>query len=635
MNQLTNLFLLLIIVALLGCSQEQKQNEATTESATRQKESPVVEKNPNKNLYWGDTHLHTTLSPDAFSQGNRLAPDVAFRFAKGEEVVSSSGKKYQLTRPLDFLVVADHAEGLGIGPAILEGNEILMRDKLMRKWRTMLQKGGDEARKAGREMPVAMDKGLFDPAVTAPEVMGLFLMGIWQKYLPTAEKHNEPGNFTAFIGYEWTSMRGGNNLHRVVVYRDGIEKAKQMLPFNSLQGPNPEDLWKALDRYEKEIGGKVLAIPHNGNLSNGRMFALSDYFGNPMTKEYAITRSNWEPLIETTQIKGDGESHPLLSPNDEFAGYGDAGWDLGNMTLSELKTPDMLDKDYSRGALKNGLLLEEQLGANPYKFGMIGSTDSHTALATSDENNWSGKFSGQENNPERAISKDKFFEGEKERLDWQYLASGYAAVWAESNTREAIWDAMKRREVYGTTGPRIQLRFFGGWNYQESDINAADYVNIGYQKGVPMGSDLLKSGEQKAPSFMIAVSKDTEGANLDRVQIIKGWTKEGKTYEKVYDVAWSDNRQIGANGKLPAVGNTVEVATATYENSIGAAELTTVWTDPDFDSELRSFYYVRVLEIPTPRWSTYDAVKYNLGLPPEIPRTQQERAYSSPIWYTP
>ncbi len=594
-----------------------------------------VKRNPNKNLYWGDTHLHTILSPDAFSQGNRLDPDQAFRFAKGEKVTSSMGVDFQLTRPLDFLVIADHAEGLGIGPEILSGNETLMRSRLMRRWRQMFIEGGDEARRAGKEMPVALDRGEIDTSVANPRVMGRLMMNVWRQYLPVAEKHNTPGEFTALLGYEWTSMAGGNNLHRVVVFRDDADRVGKYLPFSSFQSTDPEDLWAFLAKYEGETGGRALAIPHNGNLSNGRMFALADYHDNPMTKEYALKRSKWEPLIEATQIKGDGESHPYLSPNDEFAGYGVEGWDLGNMTLSELKTPDMLDKEYARGALKNGLLKEEELGVNPFKFGMIGSTDSHTGMATSNEDNWTGKFALQESDGERALSRMHFFEGDVARFDWQYLASGYAAVWAESNTRADLWDAMSRKEVYGTTGPRFQLRFFGGWEYDTGDADRADYVTHAYDHGVPMGGDLYDGPAGRAPRFIITAARDPEGANLDRIQIVKGWLEDGATMEKVYDVAWSGDRSIDSDGRLPAVGSTVDAQTATYSNDIGAPTLSTVWEDPDFDADQRAFYYVRLLAIPTPRWSTYDAARHDFDLPADMPVSIQERAYSSPIWYTP
>ncbi len=624
---------------LIACAPEKEQKETTNQSTTEKKTIAVPAENPNKNLYWGDTHLHTTNSPDAFSFGARLTPDDALRFAKGQ-TIESEGLDIQLSRPLDFLVVADHAEGLGMINEIMKENPLLMKDDQLKRWATQLQAGGESAAQTGRDLINSFASGKLPKVLTDRAVLGKVVTKIWSDYLTTTEQHNEPGKFTAFVGYEWSSLPQGNNLHRIVIYKDGKEKAIQSIPYSSSISSNPEDLWKALQSYEDKTGGKVLAIPHNGNASNGLMFTLTDFMGNPMTREYAALRSRWEPLVETTQIKGDSESHPFLSPNDEFASYGVAGWDLGNLNLSGKKENEMFQYEYSREALKNGLLLEEQLGINPYDFGLIGSTDSHTALATADSDNYTGKFTNMVNDKNRALKVEEIgiangAEDAKKRYSWQYLASGYAAVWAENNTRAALWDAMKRKEVYGTTGPRIQLRFFGGWDFQATDVDAADYVTIGYQKGVPMGSDLLKNEAKKAPTFMIAATKDSEGANLDRVQVIKGWTKDGKTFEKIYDVSWSGDRKIAANGKLPTVGNSVDVKGATYENSIGSAELTTVWTDPDFDPAIRTFYYVRVLEIPTPRWSTYDAARHDLTLPDEVPQTVQERAYSSPIWYSP
>lgn len=634
----TNLLLILLCLLVISCTSTEKKS---TESDVSNEATPTkaVDVNPNKNLYWGDTHLHTTNSPDAFSFGARLTPDDAYRFAKGE-TIESEGKEMQLSRPLDFLVVADHAEGIGMINEIMNENPAFMKDPTLQKWAKQLQEGGEAAGATGRELINRFAAGDLPEVLTDQKLLGKIIGKIWAEYLSTTEKHNNPGVFTAFAGYEWSALPQGNNLHRIIIFRDGKDKAVQTFPISSSMSNDPEDLWAGLQKYEDKTGGKVLAIPHNGNVSNGLMFTLSDFEGNPMTREYAELRSRWEPLVETTQIKGDSESHPFLSPNDEFASFGKSGWDIGNLNLAGRKTNDMLQYEYSREALKNGLLLEEKLGVNPYDFGMIGSTDSHTALSTADSDNFSGKFTNMVNDKNRALHSEEIGDAnssgnDRTRFNWQYLASGYAAVWAESNTREAIWDAMRRKEVYGTTGPRIQLRFFGGWDFNESDMASADYVSLGYQKGVPMGSDMLSNDLTKAPSFMIAASKDAEGANLDRVQVIKGWVENGKTHEKIYDVVWSDDRVLDKKGKLPAVGNTVNIENATYTNDIGSVELSTVWTDPDFDAGQRAFYYVRVLEIPTPRWTTYDAARYGLELPADVPRTIQERAYSSPIWYSP
>ena len=400
--------------------------------------------------------------------------------------------------------------------------------------------------------------------------------------------------------------------------------------------PNPRDLWKWMVAYEEKTHGQVLAIAHNGNMSNGRMFPIIESFtGKKIDREYAEARARWEPLIEVTQMKGDGETHPFLSPNDEFADY--ETWDKGNLDLTEAKKPAMFEFEYARSALKNGLKLEKELGVNPYKFGMVGSTDTHTALATADEDNFFGKASISEPNATRA--EHPYMENPKAGLKimgWEQTASGYAAVWATENTREAIFDAMERRETYATTGPRMMVRFFGGWDFEDEDAHTRMPAKAGYTKGVPMGGDLTRAPKGKVPTFLVAALKDPIGANLDRYQIVKGWLdSKGELHEKVYDVVWSGDRKPGEDGKLPAVGSTVDVEQATWANTIGAPELIAVWKDPDFNPEQPAFYYGRVIEIPTPRWTAYDAKYFGLQLPPEVPTTTQERAYTSPIWYTP
>jgi hypothetical protein len=458
----------------------------------------------------------------------------------------------------------------------------------------------------------------------------------WARTVDAADRYDDPGQFTAFIGYEWTSLVQGNNMHRVVIYRDGGDKGGRMVPFTTVEphgSTNPRDLWKWLAEYEDKTGGDVLAIAHNGNLANGIMFPMREqYDGKRLDREYVQQRATWEPLYEATQIKGDGEAHPFLSPNDEFADY--ETWDIGNLDVSEVKTDDMLAGEYAREALKRGLALEERLGTNPYKFGMIGSTDSHTSLATAQEDNFFGKHSGAEPNPARMSH--PFMENENGRImGWQQVASGLAAVWAAENTREAIFDAMSRKETYATTGSRMIVRFFGGWDYTNQDLNSRQPAFAGYAKGVPMGGDLSGAPDGKAPTFMAYAVRDPIGANLDRIQIVKGWLDGDELKEQVFDVAWSGDRRPETDGKLPAVGNTVDAATATWTNTIGSAELGVVWTDPSFDPEQRAFYYVRVLEIPTPRWSTYDAFRFGIDIPEGAPVSTQERAYTSPIWYTP
>ena len=587
-------------------------------------------------LLWGDTHLHTSLSADAASMGNlRLGPEAAYRFARGELVESHAGGPARLSRPLDFLVVSDHAEYLGLMPWALEDPE--KRDP-------------------------ARFGGLFFQALImgeqAPRAEGVAVDTIrrdaWQTSLAAAEEANEPGRFSALLGYEWSSMPGGDNLHRVVVFRDGAERVGQHLPFAALDSQDPEQLWAALATYESKTGGRALAIPHNGNVSNGRMFAETRFNGEPIDASYARQRARWEPVIEVTQIKGDSETHPLLSPEDAFADFG--RWDKGNLGGFALKQLEMLPHEYARSALGVGLQLQAQTGVNPFAFGMIGSSDAHTSLATADDDNYWGKGTHDEpGSPERTNRFFQVFVGPgKPPLtaeqwgnyqpqpddvvvhNWEQLASGYAAVWARDNTREAIFDALERREVYATTGPRISLRLFAGWDFDQDLLERPDWVREGYRSGVPMGGELRGADRRESPVLAIAAMKDPEGANLDRVQVVKGWLDDdGSRRERVYDVAWSGDREVGSDGQLAAVGHTVDLASASYRNSIGAPQLQAVWRDPDFDPARPAFYYLRVLEIPTPRWIAYDEARLGSAFPDDARRIDQQRAYSSPVWYVP
>ena len=595
----------------------------------------VVETAYPENVYFGDTHLHTSNSSDAFAFGVRLGPEEALRFASGEEVTATMGLKAKLSRPLDFLVIADHSDGLATLKAINDAPRLLLRDPLLRRWHDELQKGPEASAQVARELIDRFAQRTLPAAMMDPKANAKRTKDVWGDHVSIVERYNNPGKFTAFMGFEYTLTPKGDNLHRVVIMRDGEDKAKKVVPYTSLVGTTADMLWDYMDGYEKSTGGKMLAIPHNSNLSNGMMFQMTMPGGGPMTAEYARRRSAREPIVEATQIKGDSESHPFLSPNDEFAGYGTSGWDIGNLDNSVKKTNDMLAGDYVREALKHGLLIEQKTGVNPYKLGMIGSTDSHTGLATGDEDNFFGKFSITEPDAERASRPQTLGTQQAERFGWQYLAGGYAAVWAKANTRAAIFDAMMRREVYATTGPRMVVRFFGGWDFSDADLTG-NLAKAGYDRGVPMGSD-LKDGSG-SPKFMLSALKDPMGANLDRVQIVKGWIdSSGKLQEKIFDSVWSDaeTRKIGANGKLPPVGDTVDIAKASYTNSIGDPELRTVWTDPEFDPDIKAFYYLRVLEIPTPRWVLFDALRYGAKLLPGTTLKAQERAYSSPIWYNP
>ncbi len=584
-------------------------------------------------VLWGDTHVHTSNSLDARAFGAILDPERAYRLARGEEVTTSHGLRVKLSRPLDWLVVSDHSDGMGAMNGIIAGNPTLMRDPTVRDWNKRLNKGGATAFEATFEVIYAFT-GIGDTPLPSVVLDDRFVQTVWDENLETAEAFNDPGRFTAIIGYEWTSTEGGNNLHRNVLYRDGIRRAEQMLPYTAAESFNPEDLWTWMETYEKETGGRVLALAHNGNVSNGIMFPVetNPATGQPLTGDYAKRRAMWEPLYEATQIKGDGEAHPFLSPNDEFADY--ETWDKANLGPVP-KKPDMLQYEYAREALKNGLKMEAELGTNPYKFGMVGSTDSHTGLATAEEDNFFGKHSGVEPEPDRWKHLVGEF-GPTKIFGWEMAASGYAAVWAEENTRKAIFDAMARKEVYATTGPRITVRLFGGWDFTEDDARSRLPAEIGYSKGVSMGGDLGMPPDGKGPTFLVGALKDAYSGNLDRIQIVKGWIDtKGETHEKVYDVAWSGDRTPNGDSKLPSVGNTVDVSRATFTNTIGAPELITVWRDPDFDPALRAFYYARVIEIPTPRWTAYEAVRFGVEISKDVPMTTQERAYTSPIWYTP
>lgn len=597
--------------------------------------SPYANRTEPTRPFFGDTHLHTSFSMDAGAFGARLGPRDAYRFARGEQVTSSTGQPVRLARPLDFLVVADHSDGFGFFPMILGGAPEVLADAQGRKWYDMIQSGrGPEA---AVDIIVNFGKGTISEAILPVPGTAAY-RGAWQETIDAAEQANDPGRFTAFIGYEWTSNTGGNNLHRNVIFRDDASRARQIEPYTTMKplgSDDPRDLWKWMEAYEEKTGGQVLAIAHNGNLSNGRMFpTIESFTGKPIDRGYAEARAKWERLYEATQMKGDGETHPLLSPNDEFADY--ETWDKGNLDLSEAKQDSMLEFEYARAALKNGLVHEQQLGTNPYKFGMIGSTDSHTGLATADEDNFFGKTSAHEPNPERLSHPFITSPSGAVIMGWEMVASGYAAVWASENTREALWDAMERKETYATTGPRMIVRFFGGFDFEPKDLETHSPASIGYAKGVPMGGDLPGGPKGKSPSFLVAALKDPIGANLDRIQVIKGWlAADGSLHEKVYDVAWSGDRKPDAAGKLPAVGDTVDVANATWTNTIGDRELMRIWQDPDFDPSRRAFYYARVIEIPTPRWTAQDVRYFGLDTPEGVPMTTQDRAYTSPIWYSP
>ena len=588
------------------------------------------QKFPNK-VYFGETHLHTSFSTDAGMVGNTLGPEEAFRIARGEPFVSSMGVPGQLSRPFDFVVITDHSENLGLAPAIARSDPLLLASPWGKEMHDLVKAG--KPMEAFDMFVTQIMKG--ENALEGDEMLRTY----WHMETAAAEKFNEPGLFTALIGYEWSSGPDGANLHRNVIFRDDKDMADTVLPFSSYDSVDPEELWEFLDTYEKNTGGKVLAIAHNGNLSDGLMFDdVTLTTKKPLDRDYAERRMRWEPIYEVTQIKGDGETLPALSPNDEFADY--YTWEPASFSALTT-TPEMLPKEYAREALKRGLAYEENIGANPFKFGMIGSTDAHTSIPATEEDSFFGKISPAEPSGD-PLRYEEIVNGRpnpdpevKTRL-YESMAGGLTAIWARENTREALWDAMKRKEVFATTGTRLRVRVFGGWDLAEADLVRSNFAEHGYDHGVPMGGDLAKAPDGKAPTMLIRVLRDPDGANLDRIQIIKGWLdKDGKTHERIYDAACAGGREIKNRRCEKPVGNTVNIAQASYTNSIGEPFLSAAWTDPDFDATQRAFYYVRVLEIPTPTWLAFDAKYFKVDLPDDALMEGQERAYTSPIWYTP
>lgn len=582
-----------------------------------------------KALLWGDTHLHTSYSFDAFLFMNRTAdPDTAYRYAKGLPVVHPYHRaRIQIETPLDFLVVSDHAELTSVPLRVFEGDEKMLQTTFGQQAAQLIREGrGDEIFSRIVAQANSGDRSMFS------DLYGEEIRQVpWHEIADIADRHNEPHKFTALIGWEWSSLPDAANLHRIIFMDQGAAAARKFLPYSSTESERPEDLWAWLERTSAAVNAEFIAIPHNMNISKGRMFALQDSDGKPLDAAYAKTRIRWEPVAEVTQIKGDSETHSLLSPNDEFADFETYRFLIDTRPDTDHTEP-VTPGDYARSALMRGLELENSIGVNPYKFGMIGSTDSHTSMASAEENNFHGKMP-LDSVPER---KSEPRIGKQGAAGWDMSAQGLAAVWAEENTRAAIVAAFKRKEVYATTGTRIQLRFFGGWKFRAADARAKNLAARGYKKGVPMGAELGVAPRGKAPSFLLQAARDPKGANLDRIQIVKGWIDaNGKAAEKVYDVAVSGERQPDADGNLPAVGSTVDLQRAAYSNDIGAAQLAATWTDPDFDPQRHAFYYARVIEIPTPRHSLFDAVAMKIEHEKDRPATIQERAYSSPVWYSP
>ena len=595
-----------------------------------------------KLLLWGDTHLHTSNSFDAYLNRNMSAdPATAYRFAKGLPVIHPYHRaRVQIGTPLDFLVVADHAEYLGVIRYIIERgipDEDLGIQDWFKAWMTEYWLEGVIERDEGMSAfnSFLPDSESVEEAAASPPngggIVGADEMSrtVWQEAIQVADAYNEPGIFTTLIGWEWSSIPAGANLHRVVFTSGDASAASQFQPWSSIDSAYPEDLWAWLAETSERTGAEFVAIPHNSNISKGYMFAETSLRGAEISPEYARLRAYWEPVVEVTQIKGDSETHPDLSPDDPFADF-----EIYPHYIEQNPAPYRAQvADYVRPALLRGLEIEKKIGFNPYRFGLIGSTDSHTGVSSAEEPNFWGKLA-RDSVPENKAGRRR---GDSGPNGWSMSASGLAAVWAEANTRDAILEAFRRKELYATTGPRIAVRVFGGWDFEAEDTEAAPLEEVGYARGVPMGGELTRAAAGQAPRFLVQARMDLVGAHLDRVQIVKGWIDaRGETHERVYDVAWSGERSPGADGVLPAVGNTVDPATGTYTNDIGSPELATAWKDPDFDPAQPAFYYVRVLEIPTPRHSVLDALALGLD-PKEIqgPWFIQERAYTSPIWSRP
>lgn len=621
-NRFNRGLMLCAALALGACGDDQRSAVPAVQPQPMVK-APAL---PHTQLLWGDTHLHTNFSADAYIGGNATGtPDTAYRWAKGYPVVHPYNRtRVRIKRPLDFLAVTDHAEYAGLALRLFQGDAEVAATVSGARFAQMIEAGrGGEV---FRELVATVN--LNRPLA---ELNTLRLRrSVWSELIDAADRHNQPGKFTALIGWEWSSLPNGANLHRVVLTPQGADVASRFVPFSAFDSDRPEDLWDWLESTSLRTGADFVAIPHNSNISDGLMFMHNDSNGRPITAEYARVRMKWEPVVEVTQIKGDSETHPALSPDDEFAEFETYDHLIKMVDVDDGIPPDRV-ADYVRSGLKRGLRIGQRTRVNPYQFGMIGSTDAHTALSSAEEDNFWGKM-GKDSTPE---NKDDLRVAGS--TGWDMSASGLAAVWATENTRQAIIEAIQRREVYATSGPRISLRLFAGWGFEATDADALDVAAVGYRGGVPMGGEISDPPTpDHGPTLLIQAVKDPDDANLDRIQVVKGWImRDGSAAERVFDVAWSDHRERGADGRLPRLRSTVDLDRATYDNSVGASRLAVTWRDPEFDPARRAFYYVRVLQIETPRNSLYDSVALNRPPVPGHAATIQERAYSSPIWYTP
>ena len=587
--------------------------------------TPVLaDPNPDRDVFFGEQHLHTSWSFDAYIFGDtKSTPADAYNYAKGKPLRHALGFEMKIEQPLDWMGVTDHSEYVGVVQQAADPSTALAKSALGKELQV---KTPADIQRIYLMLGGTMTENKPIKELVSPEIMS----SVWNRNNAMADAANEPGKFTAFNAYEWTSTPNNRNMHRNIYFKDG--KKLPPYPFSSFDSQAPEDLWAWMDK-QREQGNELLAISHNANLSDGLMYPTEvDFKGRPIDAAWAESRMRNEPLIEIKQIKGQSETHPLLSQNDEFANYEIMSYLLGDPSGRF----DGIKGSFVRDALRNGLSMEDTRGYNPYKMGFVGGSDSHNGAAPYRQNNFFGGH-GAADGDMKGRMEGKMFAG----LDPRYLnPASVSAVWAEENTRASLFDAMKRKETYATSGTRIKVRFFGGYDFSDrslwGDRWSEHWVTEAYKRGVPMGSDLPADVNAKAPSFVVWAVKDPTSGNLDRVQIVKGWSSSGQSFEKIYDVVWSGDRKPDAvTGKVPAIGSTVDLENATYENSIGSSELSTVWTDPDFDPSVQAFYYLRVLEIPTPRWTTIQAKELGIKVPEVVPATVQERAWTSPIWYAP
>ncbi|KQY14010.1 DUF3604 domain-containing protein [Rhizobium sp. Root482] len=571
-----------------------------------------------RHAYFGQTHQHTSWSLDAYIIGNTVTgPAEAYQYSMGNVVKHPAGYDVQIKTPLDFQGVTDHSEYVGVIRLANDPTSSLSKLPIAEKLKVTKD---NPAVKIFQWLAGSIASHKTIAELSDPKLSGT----VWQENTAIADKYYKPGQFTTFCSYEWTSMPNSQNMHRNVFFKDCSKLPPS--PFTAMDSDHPEDLWTWMDGQRK-AGNEVLAISHNANLSNGIMFPIDvDSKGNPLDLAWAQQRMTNEPLNEIKQIKGVSETHPDLSPNDEFANY-----EIMNYLIGIDNSSSKLHGSYAREAYENGLAMQATRGYNPYKFGVVGGGDSHNTVTAYSQSNFFGAHGLVD-----ATAKARLAGKVEAGMDiLKTGTSGLTAVWAEENTRESIFSAMQRKEVYGTSGVRIQARMFGGWDFDKGLLSNEDWAKTAYASGVPMGGDLAPA-DDKVPSFVVNAVKDPADGNLDRIQIVKGWTKQGQVFEKIYDVAWSGARQPDpVTGRLPPVGSTVDIDKATYTNDIGSVELKAVWTDPEFDPGLHAFYYSRVLQIPTPRWSTYDAAKLGVLPPSNAPATVQERAWTTPIWYTP